>query len=207
MILEDDEVLLIDPNYNQDAVEQIKKNHIKKITILLTHEHFDHTSGVDFYRSMLPTVVICQKKCADAIMKSRNNRPLALLKMKTDDAVGIMDFYHSFRLYSIKADFIFESSYDMTWCGHRIQFLSMPGHSQGSSLVRFGDTHIFTGDYMIEGIPVILRYPGGSVADYKKITLPYLLALSAEYMVFPGHGEPYRRRDVIYAEDKFSRKK
>ena len=58
---------------------------------------------------------------------------------------------------------------------------------------------------MILNTKVILRYPGGTEADYQKKTLPILLQLSKKSFVLPGHGEPYFLSDVEYSDGVFQR--
>jgi glyoxylase-like metal-dependent hydrolase (beta-lactamase superfamily II) len=206
IVIENDSALLIDPNENQEAVGCLMKNHIKEVTILLTHEHFDHTSGVPFFQKILPSIVVCQKRCAQSIEIPRKNRPLALLKMQVADYKEMRSFYNSFKPYSIVADIVFEHNFDMEWQGHNIHIISQQGHSPGSVLIELDHKYVFTGDYMIQDTPVILRYPGGSKEDYTQFTLPYLLAMPADRVILPGHGKTYIRSSVEYIEDMFAHK-
>ena len=46
VLLAGSEALIIDPHKNEDLTELLKSKGIKNVTILLTHEHHDHTTGV-----------------------------------------------------------------------------------------------------------------------------------------------------------------
>ncbi len=46
MIIKDNEALVIDPHENQDLLMLLISNEVSKVTIILTHEHPDHISGI-----------------------------------------------------------------------------------------------------------------------------------------------------------------
>ena len=46
VMLANHEALIIDPHKNEELTELLKSKSITKLTILLTHEHHDHTTGV-----------------------------------------------------------------------------------------------------------------------------------------------------------------
>ncbi len=79
MILEDKEALIIDPNVSEDALSILKKEKTSFVTILLTHKHYDHTSGVNWYRDKYESRLIYQRSCAETIAVARNNRPLLVV--------------------------------------------------------------------------------------------------------------------------------
>ena len=194
LIMEGQEALIVDPCRSEEALARLRENGVQTVTVLLTHEHFDHTSGVNWLRKHFPCQVICQEDCAARIHIPANNRPLVFLPLMQaageEEAAEIEAFYEAFPIESIEADRVFHEVYDFLWQRHRIHMHSCPGHSPGSSVIRFDDTHVFTGDYMIPDTSVILRFPGGSKTAYRQETLPYLLSLDESIKIMPGHGIP-----------------
>lgn len=200
--------LIVDPHSSKEALKYLQSNKVKTVTVLLTHEHFDHISGVPWLKDSYPTKVICQSKCGESIAVPRKNRPLALLLMRTEKNFDkLMAFYESFSLYAIVPDIIFDDQYVFCWQGHDIRIQSLPGHSLGSVAISFDEQYLFTGDYMIPDEPVILRYPGGSREAYEQYTLPYLLTVPKEKIIMPGHGNECYMNELIYKNGIFYRKK
>ncbi|ORU00531.1 hypothetical protein D081_1054 [Anaerovibrio sp. JC8] len=106
---------------------------------------------------------------------------------------------------AIEADVVFDDSYDFQWGEHKLHLSSRPGHSVGSMVIEFDDKYLFSGDYLILDLPVLLRLPGGSKKDYKKYTLPYLLSVGEQFEIMPGHGEPYSAQGLKYENDIFTK--
>ena len=46
VLLAEDEELIIDPHKNEELTDLLKEKGIKRVTILLTHEHPDHIGGL-----------------------------------------------------------------------------------------------------------------------------------------------------------------
>lgn len=202
--IEDGHALIIDPNISVDGIEYLVNSEIEDGILLLTHEHFDHTSGVNRVKELFPCKLICQTKCAESIANKIKNRPLSLLLInKNEDAKEIRRFFDQFELYECMADVTFDDCYEFTWYSHKIRLISTPGHSKGSVCIEIDDFYVFTGDTLIPDIPVITRYPGGSMDEYKNIALPYLLQLEKSKYVYPGHGDPCCRDRLEYIEDVF----
>lgn len=204
MLFEEDAALIIDPQSSQEAVQEIKKHSVQHITVLLTHEHFDHTSGVNFLRDECADIeVMAHPLAAKFIKEAKNNRPLTLLTMVNDSNRGeVLASYSSYSVTSVLVDKTLEDKETIDWKSHQIQIHYVPGHSPGGVLIVLDDKYLFSGDYMIPDTPVILRYPGGSKKEYIEKTLPYLLHLPKHLTVLPGHGEPYKLQDMEYDYDK-----
>lgn len=207
LLVDGDQALIIDPNQSEDALLILNRSKVRHIDILLTHEHFDHISGVNWLRKLFDTTVICQQKCAESISIAKNNRPFVFMSMveniSKQEKKEIISFYDAMPADEIKADIVFDDEYEFSWQGHHLKLKSCPGHSKGSMLILFDDEYVFTGDYMIPDVPVILRFSGGSKEEYKNKTLPVLLNLSTELMIMPGHGEAYRRGAMAYKHGCF----
>lgn len=187
------EALIIDPQPSEEALAVLMYASVQDALILLTHEHFDHTAGVNFFRRYLSSVrVLAHEATAHHIADTRNNRPLSLLKMVTEEnRAELLAAYHSYIVEPIAVDAYLTEGQQLLWCDHVIAVSEVPGHSPGSLLFTVDDVGTFTGDYLIPQTSVILRYPGGSEATYREITLPKLWEIPNGRIIFPGHGEPY----------------
>lgn len=204
MILEGENALIIDPNTSLEALQILDEANIKNATILLTHEHFDHTAGVNLLKQRLRSVLICQRQCAESIAIAKNNRPLIFLTMKRGgDLETLKAFYKTFPLYECKAEKIFETKYEFEWESHKISLMATPGHSKGSSCIDVDSRYLFTGDSLIPDIPVITRFPGGSAEEYNDKTLPYLKNINPDTYIMPGHGIPCRMNELQYENGCF----
>ena len=203
--IEGDSALLLDPHPSAEALGFLQEAGVSHLSILLTHEHFDHTCGVNFFRHHFVDVRVCaHAETAAWIRKPRNNRPLALLKMITEEnREAVLQEYRSYPIEPILVDELLSDGETLSWHGHRIFVRYVPGHSPGSVLFRFGQRDVFSGDYMIPDTAVSLRYPGGSVQAYQEETLPILLDLPNECQIFPGHGVPYPRGAATYSAGAF----
>lgn len=209
LAIEGEKALIIDPSCSDEAMELLKEAGVKDLTILLTHEHFDHISGVNWFKRNFPTKVICQKACAKYIADEENNFPWTFFALMCPEAKGheeeVEVYCNSLPQEAISTDVTFENEYGFCWGGHTLYLLSMPGHSQGSMIAKFDDIYLFSGDYMILDMPVLLTLPGGSRKSYKKHTLPYLLSLDNKYRIMPGHGEPYFAKSLRYENGIFTK--
>ena len=65
--------LIIDPCVSSEAEYLLRSNKVAQCTILLTHEHYDHISGINRLRKLFGCKVICSLKCADLIGDSHKN--------------------------------------------------------------------------------------------------------------------------------------
>lgn len=192
VLLENEKALIIDPCVSDDALRLLLENKITEILVLLSHEHYDHISGVNWLRENFPTVhVMCSSKCAAALPSPSNNLSnfweiLFVGKDKeTQEYVRNMNI----QPYSCEADSTFTGEKEMSWEGHSLFLKEAPGHSKGSICILLDGNILFSGDSLVTGYPTITRLPGGSKKDYREITLPYFQSLNPGIMVYPGHGE------------------
>jgi glyoxylase-like metal-dependent hydrolase (beta-lactamase superfamily II) len=90
LIIGKDEAIVIDPCRDDEALELLKQHSIKKVNIILTHEHYDHTSGVIWFGTHFQCNIICNKECAGLVAKKKTNNPayVALLLADQDKKDG-----------------------------------------------------------------------------------------------------------------------
>lgn len=193
--------LIVDPHPSEELLRFLRGRGVEACTILLTHEHPDHTWGIHALQCRFETELICQKYCAEAIATWENNRPAIVTAM-----LSIQDFRNGtnnaetfqsrYETYLYTADTVFDDGFTLFWKGEAFAFTHTPGHSRGSCCICWNGRAIFTGDSLMKDEPVITRLPGGSTKLYKTVTLPFLTSLDREMFVLPGHGEPFRLGEI-----------
>lgn len=192
IIMEGKKAFIVDPCEDEKALELLKINNIDEILIVLTHEHYDHISGVNWLRMQFKNIcVLCSEKCGQAIGDSRKNLSdfgeILYMNLEGDFVPGP---------YICQADKIFEDEYKFDWQGHKVILKETPGHSPGSICIFFDDI-LFSGDTLVNGKETITRLPGGKKKEFKEITLKLLGKLDREMMVYPGHGQEQKLKDYI----------
>jgi len=186
------EALVIDPSVNEQAEEMLKRACVSKCTILLTHEHFDHISGVNRLRKMFDCQVVCSKTCGDLIQNPRKNGASSFIALFLDKDQEVRKNMEA-QLdpgYCCTADVVYESETTMDWHGLSILMKELPGHSKGSQIIQIAEKYVFTGDNLVPDKKTITRLPGSSRADFETKALPYLCSISEDSVIYPGHGAP-----------------
>ena len=190
IIIREDHALIVDPNENENAVELLKESGVKDITIILTHEHFDHISGVNFFRRQWECTVYANNHCKEMTTDPNKNLSAFFMAMFIDKTEEERKKVHEMFQddYSCRVDVGFDKECNMEWHGLSVKMIETPGHSPGSICILINDEYLFSGDSLVDGNRVITRLPGGSRKYYNEITRPLLESLSEDIIVFPGHG-------------------
>ena len=203
IIIENNEALVVDPNPDDYAINLLKDNDVKKVTIMLTHEHRDHIYGIYLFQENFETNIISTKQCSDYISNKNNSRPIIITYILEDydnknNTNLLQEFNKEYVPMTYKSDKVFEDELTYYWQGHKIILFSVQGHSKGSCAILFDDRFVFTGDTLLKIYPVITRFPGGSTKTFKNITVPLLeQKLNSKMTVFPGHGEPFKLDEIM----------
>ena len=203
VLMADDETLIIDPHKNEALTELLKSKGIGKVTILLTHEHHDHTTGVYWYQDIFESTLICQQNAAEYIARKQYLRPtlIAFILGEEDHVNGTHvydEFKKSFVPRQYYADITYEEEYSFNWHNYTFQFFHIPGHSAGSSLIILNGKYAFTADSLLKDLPIIIRFPGSNKEDYLSTTYPLLSRLLMPDMtILPGHGEPFALKEIM----------
>ena len=204
LLLENGNALIVDPNKSSSAISFYDNNVINKVTVILTHEHFDHTTGVNILYDRYDTEVICTVECSKSIADMKCNRPMALMGLIGEySKEEIMSAYRAIGKYSCKSDVTFTGNMNLEWNGHKLKLLATPGHSKGSCCIEMDDKFIFTGDSLVPEEQVITGFPGGSDDEYVNKTLPFLLTISSDKIIMPGHGSPCKMSELRYEDGIF----
>ena len=195
--------LVIDPHPASEALAFLRKAGVSECTVLLTHEHPDHTCGIYSLQREWKTELICQEACGCAIADLNNNHPALIVAMLAvqDMRNGTNTAEHFRQYYEAHVyipDVTFSTKFELKWGQERFFLVSTPGHTAGSCCIIWNDTTVFTGDSLLLNTPTITRLPGGSTKQYKNITLPFLKSLPRDMFVLPGHGPEFRMADVYH---------
>lgn len=201
--------LIIDPNESEEAFNTLEGGRINNITVILTHEHFDHISGVNRLKELMAQnggkcTVYANSFCAEAITDADANLSRffkALFITRADDEQELAESIFDTD-YSCAADISFEGDTEIKWENLTLRLHSTPGHSPGSICIEMYDESgkllaVATGDSLVEGNTVITRLPRGNKSDYRSITRPYLESLAPDTLILPGHGEISYLRELV----------
>lgn len=197
--ISDGKALVIDPNVSEEALRYLYDNDIREITILLTHEHYDHTSGLVWLCEHFSCTVICHRETALSLSCGKNSRPVIIAsnRMNKESDEAVKELVRTLpQNYRYNADITFDDNYSFDWQGHSVRMISCPGHSKGSCCIEFDDSIVATGDSLILNTPVITRFPGGSAEEYERITMPYLDSVSGNTLILPGHGDVFYMKEA-----------
>lgn len=198
VIVNGTKALIIDPNTNSEAMDMLGSKGIDSLTIVLTHEHFDHISGVNALRSLVPSgdcVVIASENCSQMIPHPNKNLSRfydIMFITKSENARKQAGEAFSFD-YGCSADITFRNEYTFDWNNLTIKLKETPGHSPGSICMEIYDNNwtllaLATGDSLVQGNKIVTRLPGGDKDVYRNITMPYLASFDGNTLVLPGHG-------------------
>ena len=193
VLIDGTDALVIDPHIDSEAEQLLVGAGVRECTVLLTHEHFDHVSGVNWLRELFSCRVVCTAVCAGLIDNAKRSGAtsfgaLFLLGHTEEERREIEPWLVPD--YTCHADDSFEGEMNLDWHGVSFVLKEMKGHSRGSLVIEAEGRYIFTGDNLVPWEQTITRLPGGSRAIYEETVRPYLQALPSHFVVYPGHGEP-----------------
>lgn len=190
IFIKDEIACVIDPHICEEADILLKNKSVKKLWIILTHEHYDHILGVNYYRERYDCTVVGSvgtKENAPIPTKNLSAYYRALLIDQDEETIHRAEQIFSDD-YGCQVDVGFEKEYLLDVAGVQLRLVETPGHSKGSICIVANQDYVFTGDSLVNGKEIITRLPGGSKRDYRNITKPFLENLSKDMIVFPGHG-------------------
>ena len=194
--------IVVDPNENEELLRIFKHYGTKNVVIMLTHEHYDHTTGVEWLQGKIESKLFCHQACAEAISTEKGNDPKTLgyiltLRDAVDGGHRRDDYLATAKRYTLYADETFFEECEVVLGDIKMRCRPAPGHSPGSSLFFLGSC-LFSGDSLIQHTPTIVHLPGSNRKMYKQETKPYLQSLDKSTMVYPGHGEPFKICDAEF---------
>ena len=199
----DNEGFVFDPNVNEDLPPLFEKYDTKKIQIVLTHEHFDHTKGVEWLQAQMEAPIFCQERCAYSISSDKGNNPkfVALIlrnKDRKDGGHRYEDYMAHLKSYTLHADKTYGERGNVRVGDVSFECFYTPGHSPGSTCYILDSKYVFSGDSLIQNTPTVLRFKTSNKEVFEQKTLPFLQSLDKNMLVFPGHGEPFKINEAKY---------
>ena len=155
---------------------------ISDVLIILTHEHFDHMSGITRLREeFIGTKLVCSRFCSDHITRPTGNfsRYLTGVDVVCSAADSLCE----------------DINYEILWANTRVKMIPTPGHSPGSICIVLDDI-LFSGDTLIRNLATVTRLPGGRHDQLKASIARLVDCLQPTTVVFPGHGEPFLLAEI-----------
>jgi len=175
--------VVVDPaDINSGRIcEQLSRRGYTRLLIVLTHEHFDHISGVRTLRTSFDAQVVASRECSQRMTDPRRNLSRYTIGIDIDCQ---------------PADIISEEiGPSLVWEQMCLEFVPTPGHSTGSMCIGI-DQNLFTGDTIIPGLPTIVKLPGGNRKLLHSTVKSLFERFPQKTVVYPGHGSPCRLSDI-----------
>lgn len=173
--------ICIDPASEKSLheIEYIIENTLTLDYIILTHEHTDHTWGVNSLIERFPkTKVVCSEICKQNLKK---------------EFQAYFLFYYdnpNYQYTVCNVDLTTETlGWRMKWDSKEILFTPVPGHSMGSICISI-EGKLFTGDAILQSKPYINKRNGSKELFYESARKVYE-TFPNNTAVFPGHGDTF----------------
>ncbi len=173
------DTIIIDPgNSAQKVIQYLKENNLTPSSVLITHGHFDHLSGLPEILVEYPNLKIF---IGEKDVNNLFNSDLNLSYLNRGQTIVINK-----EKYQDNVEGLLEKTYNID--NFKIEIIDIPGHTAGSVCFLFPDLgYIFTGDTLLkESIGrVDLKH---SVPQYYQASLQKFSTLKSDIIVYPGHG-------------------
>ncbi|MDD4729364.1 MAG: MBL fold metallo-hydrolase [Dysgonamonadaceae bacterium] len=181
--------IIIDPASEKSLreIEFIEMHGLLVDYIILTHEHTDHSWGVN---SLLEKYQTVQVVCSDFCKQSLSKESRAYFQLYYDDP--------NYDFCVARVDITIEElNWYLNWCGHVISFINTPGHSKGSVCFSIEEM-LFGGDTLMPYKPFIKKKNGGSKEEFSDSLRKIQSIFKSNTIVYPGHGDVSKLKDCIY---------
>ena len=183
LIVEGSRCIAVDPCRRLDVIGDLTVDRI-----LLTHEHYDHISGVNLWKEATGAPVLCSRACSENIRNARKNlSSLFEVFCEIQTWIKLDRIPDADRTYTCTAEETFEDTFEFQWCGHAFRLFEIPGHSMGSIGILVDDACFFSGDSLLENTETETGLPGGSRKKWNDVGRPRVEALPGGITVYPGH--------------------
>lgn len=204
VMLLDGEAIVFDALVSEEIIQILKVKNIRTIHLFITHEHYDHTNGVCWWKENFNTTLYCHKLCSEKLStKDMSNPRLVAFKLfeldKRNGGNRYEEFKKNFVPFSVKADKVFNEPTTFTIQKYSIHTVHVPGHTPGSAIYILDNTFCISGDTIIKGHKIINGFKGGNKKDMYEITLPILQSLPDDMIILPGHGESFMKKEFDFS--------
>ncbi|MCX7821403.1 MAG: MBL fold metallo-hydrolase [Brevinematales bacterium] len=174
----ENESFVIDPaSDDEEFISKIPEN-LKYI--FNTHGHYDHIAGNSIIKTKTDAKIIIHKEDAEMLVNPVLN----------------FSSFMGIAFTSPKADILIEGEEGkLIFDNEEWKFLHMPGHTNGL-VILFNENKkvMFSGDLIFEDSIGRVDLPNGN-GDKMKCSLKKLERFSDDFLVYPGHGEPFYLKD------------
>lgn len=166
------EAVLIDCTQEDGDIEMVLREHDAKLKfILLTHGHFDHVLGVNYFKNKYNCQVLLHEADKELVERMPEfARNFGLPPAETQK----IDEY-------IKEDDVIKFGQN------KIKVIHTPGHTQGCVCYLISDD-LFSGDTLFYECVGRTDLPGGSFKQIVSSIKEKLFVLDDNIKVYPGHG-------------------
>lgn len=158
--------LIIDPGVG--AYEWIQSHATNPVAILNTHGHFDHV-------------------WSNAETKEKLGLPIYVPK---EDAFMLENDPFSQGTPSSEPDVLVEGDQKFEIGGFDVEYVHVPGHTPGTSLIIIDGEMIFSGDFIFQGSIGRVDFPYSDPLQMKKSIEKFLTRFTKEQVIYPGHNDP-----------------
>jgi glyoxylase-like metal-dependent hydrolase (beta-lactamase superfamily II) len=166
IVTKGDKSLIIDPGVG--AYEWVALHAKNPVAILNTHGHFDHV-------------------WSNAETKEKLGIPIYVPK---EDAFMLQNDPFSQGTPSSEPDVLIDGDQRLEIGGFKIEYIHLPGHTPGTSLIIIDDETIFSGDFIFQGSIGRVDFPYSDPLQMKKSIEKFLARFQEEMVIYPGHNEP-----------------
>jgi hydroxyacylglutathione hydrolase len=166
------EGVLIDPGDDVDLLLEAARRHRLTITsILLTHAHLDHVTGVGKAKASLGVPVWLHE--ADNFLYESVVEQGRMFGIQVDPQPPIDHFY--------------DAQHPLTFGRYEVQVLHTPGHCPGGVCLAIGNV-LFVGDTLFAGSIGRTDLPGGNMETLLRSIREVLFSFPDDTVVWSGHG-------------------
>lgn len=195
-LLHNDECLMIDAVRSDELCAFLFENNINKITILLTHGHYDHILGILDLQNQFELTIVSSEKGPQLLGNARKN--LSAVADLIGSFRGRNTHIHPF---TVDAELILKDREVFLWNGHELQVKYTPGHSPDSVCYLLEKKYLFAGDTIFKNEYPMLRFPGGNKDIYYNYTYPIINSWDGDLTVYPGHGSAFKLFESIVRKE------
>lgn len=187
--------ILIDPSILDSKITNCKVEYI-----LLTHEHYDHISAVNYWKELTGAEIIASRYCQDGLQNPARNFSRFFKEFCELQTMIKVESNIRNEEYICSADIIFEKEFRFIWNNNEFFLFETPGHSKGSICILINNQLLFSGDSLFRDYPIATGLPGGSKKSWLNISRPMLKSLSKEVIVYPGHFQSFKLDEYKFWE-------
>ncbi len=191
VLTDDRRSLVIDPFERYVVPENFRPD-----MMIVTHEHYDHISGVKRMKREFGIPLLCSNACAQRLSDPKKNSARYFYSFCQLETYGEQDMSVPIDVkYSCNADLTFEDEIRFNWHGNSFWLFSLPGHSPGSIGILVNGKLFFSGDSLLPDSETELRFPGGSKKEWKDISVKRISRIPDDVWVYPGHKEKFLMKE------------